>query len=69
MPTASLQGGLDRVEADGTVEGWCRSPEEPHAPRTVAIPVDGHIAAAFGRDIPTCAAAAQAAAEAEAEAA
>ena len=40
-----LRGSLDRVESDGTLEGWCWSAETPRAHRTVAITIDGHVVA------------------------
>jgi O-antigen biosynthesis protein len=36
-----LQGSFDRVDPDGTVEGWCWSPDEPEIQRPIAIFVDG----------------------------
>jgi len=36
-----LNGSLDRVDPDGTVEGWCWSPDEPALARPVAVLVDG----------------------------
>ena len=39
-----LEGGLDRVEPDGTLEGWVWSPQAPQSHRVVAVTVDGHIA-------------------------
>ncbi len=40
-----LLGSLDRIEPDGTLEGWCWSPATPLLHRTVAITVDGHVVA------------------------
>ncbi len=40
-----LLGSLDRVDPDGTLEGWCWSPATPQQHRTVAITVDGHVVA------------------------
>ena len=40
VPLAVLQGSLDRAERDGTVEGWCWSPTDPGAHRTVAVWID-----------------------------
>jgi glycosyltransferase involved in cell wall biosynthesis len=39
-----LEGGVDRVEPDGTLEGWAWSPQAPHSHRVVAVTVDGHVA-------------------------
>lgn len=36
-----LQGNLDQVSDDGTVSGWCWSPDTPLARRTVAVLIDG----------------------------
>ena len=36
-----LNGSLDRVDPDGTLEGWCWSPDEPMAQRAVAVLIDG----------------------------
>ncbi len=36
-----LHGGLERVSADGIIEGWCWSPQEPAIARTLAILIDG----------------------------
>ncbi len=36
-----MHGSIDRVEPDGTLEGWCWSPDEPLAQRAVALLIDG----------------------------
>jgi glycosyltransferase involved in cell wall biosynthesis len=36
-----LNGSLDRVDPDGTLEGWCWSPDAPEEPRTLAVLIDG----------------------------
>ncbi|HET9019653.1 MAG TPA: hypothetical protein VFN46_08705, partial [Acetobacteraceae bacterium] len=36
-----MNGSLDRVEGDGTLEGWCWSPDEPAVQRHLAVLVDG----------------------------
>ena len=36
-----LNGSLDRVEDDGTIDGWCWSPDEPGVQRQIAVLVDG----------------------------
>ncbi|MDA8251141.1 MAG: hypothetical protein M0Z28_18485, partial [Rhodospirillales bacterium] len=36
-----LNGSLDRVEGDGSLEGWCWSPDEPGVQRQLAVLVDG----------------------------
>lgn len=40
MRAAMLRGALDRVDPDGTVEGWCWSAQEPFRRRWVAVLVD-----------------------------
>jgi glycosyltransferase involved in cell wall biosynthesis len=47
-----LQGSLDRVDPDGTLEGWCWSPDEPNAHRAVAVLIDAVEAARFMSDQP-----------------
>jgi hypothetical protein len=34
-------GDLDRVDADGVIEGWCWCPERPQARATIVIKLDG----------------------------
>src|SRR5579871_2149816 len=41
MQRIALLGSLDRVDPDGTIEGWCFSPDEPQARRHIAILIDG----------------------------
>jgi glycosyltransferase involved in cell wall biosynthesis len=36
-----VNGSLDRVGSDGTLEGWCWSPDEPGVQRTLAVLIDG----------------------------
>ena len=45
-----LNGGLDRVDPDGTLEGWCWSPDEPAVQRAVAVLIDGVEAARLMSD-------------------
>ena len=40
-PVVRLNGSLDRVDPDGTIEGWCWSPDEPDMQRPVAVLIDG----------------------------
>ncbi len=40
-PTVALNGSLDRADPDGSVEGWCWSPDEPLVHRTLAVLIDG----------------------------
>ena len=47
---ARLAGGLDRVDPDGTLEGWCWSPDEPKIQRAVAVLIDGIEAARLMSD-------------------
>jgi len=42
-----LSGGLDRVDPDGTLEGWVWSPDEPAVQRAVAVLIDAVEAARF----------------------
>ena len=44
-PPVQLNGSLDRADADGTIEGWCWSPEEPGTHRLLAVLLDGAEAA------------------------
>jgi O-antigen biosynthesis protein len=46
-PLPRLSGGLDRVDPDGTLEGWCWSPDEPATQRAVAVLIDATEAARF----------------------
>lgn len=39
-PSIRLNGSLDRVGGDGTIEGWSWSPDEPDVQRRVAVLVD-----------------------------
>ena len=43
--SAGLQGGLDRVDADGVIEGWCWSDATPALRRAVEIRMDGAVVA------------------------
>jgi hypothetical protein len=49
-PQPRLHGSLDRVDPDGTLEGWCWSPDEPMAHRAVAILIDAVEAARLMSD-------------------
>ncbi len=46
-PVVRLNGGLDRVDPDGTLQGWSWSPDEPAVQRAVAVLIDGVEAARF----------------------
>ncbi len=53
VPTGTavrLNGSLDRVDPDGTIEGWCWSPDEPDVQRPLAVLVDGVEAARLVSD-------------------
>ena len=41
----ALRGGLDRVESDGTLRGWCWWPAHPREQRLVEVLVDGEVLA------------------------
>ncbi len=41
----ALRGGLDRVESDGTLRGWCWWPAHPREQRLVEVLVDGEVMA------------------------
>jgi glycosyltransferase involved in cell wall biosynthesis len=49
-PPPRLLGSLDRVDPDGTLEGWCWSPDEPGSVRPVAVLIDAVEAARFLSD-------------------
>jgi glycosyltransferase involved in cell wall biosynthesis len=38
-----LHGSLDRVDPDGTIEGWCWSPDEPQTHRPINVFVDAKL--------------------------
>ncbi len=57
-PVPRLLGSLDRVEADGTLEGWCLAPATPQQHRTIAVTIDGHVVARAVCDRPRAEAAA-----------
>lgn len=40
-----LNGSLDRADRDGTIEGWCWSPDEPDVHRMLAVLADGGVIA------------------------
>jgi glycosyltransferase involved in cell wall biosynthesis len=42
-PPLRLEGGLDRVSPEGTLEGWIWAPDAP-GPRVVVVTADGHVA-------------------------
>jgi glycosyltransferase involved in cell wall biosynthesis len=45
-----LNGSLDRVDPDGTLEGWCWSPDEPEVKRPVVVLIDNTEVARFLAD-------------------
>lgn len=52
QPPIRLNGSLDRVDGDGTIEGWCWSPDEPTVQRKLAVLVDGIEVARLAADQP-----------------
>lgn len=51
-PAIRVQGSLDLIGADGLIEGWCWSPDQPDMQRRVAVLIDGVEAARIVADAP-----------------
>ena len=47
-----LNGSLDRADGDGTIEGWCWSPDEPDTQRDLLVLADGAEVARTAADQP-----------------